>query len=101
VIAPCFIDSPIDRGASRRRADFVPTSPFGHQGVGLGAACAARFLISNESCYAKRIRRFPVPAIWPGSGAAPLRKPNDFRDCENCPQCPTVPYHHPVRTYQT
>jgi len=95
VIAPGFIDSPIDRGASPRRADSAPTAPFGHQGAGLEVACAARFLISNESCYAcAYVRRFPAPAVSPGSGAARLRKPNGFRDCENCPQCPTLPYHH-------
>src|ERR1700676_3319619 len=51
VIAPGFIDSPMGRDASRRRADRALTVPFGRQGTGWEVAYAALFLISNESSY--------------------------------------------------
>jgi NAD(P)-dependent dehydrogenase (short-subunit alcohol dehydrogenase family) len=51
VIAPGFIDSPMGRDASRRRADRAVTVPFGRQGTGWEVAYAALFLISNESSY--------------------------------------------------
>ncbi len=51
VIAPGFIDSPMGRDASRRRADRAVTVPFGRQGTGWEVTCAALFLISNESFY--------------------------------------------------
>ena len=51
VIAPGFIDTPMGRDASRRRADRALTVPFGRQGTGWEVAYAALFLISNESSY--------------------------------------------------
>ena len=51
VIAPGFIDSPMGRDASRRRADRALTVPFGRQGTGWEVAYAALFLISNKSSY--------------------------------------------------
>jgi len=51
VIAPGFIDSPMGRDASRRRADRALTVPFGRQGTGWEVAYTALFLISNESSY--------------------------------------------------
>jgi len=51
VIAPGFIDTPMGRDASRRRADRAVTVPFGRQGTGWEVAYAALFLISNESSY--------------------------------------------------
>jgi NAD(P)-dependent dehydrogenase (short-subunit alcohol dehydrogenase family) len=51
VIAPGFMDTPIGRDASRRRADRAVTVPFDREGAGWEAACAALFLISNESSY--------------------------------------------------
>ena len=51
VIAPGFMDTPMGRDASRRRADRALTVPFGRQGTGWEVAYAALFLISNESSY--------------------------------------------------
>jgi len=51
VIAPGFMDTPMGRDASRRRADRAVTAPFGRQGTGWEVAYAALFLISNESSY--------------------------------------------------
>lgn len=51
VIAPGFMDTPMGRDASRRRADRAVTVPFGRQGTGWEVAYAALFLISNESSY--------------------------------------------------
>jgi NAD(P)-dependent dehydrogenase (short-subunit alcohol dehydrogenase family) len=51
VIAPGFMDTPMGRDASRRRADRAITVPFGRQGTGWEVAYAALFLISNESSY--------------------------------------------------
>jgi NAD(P)-dependent dehydrogenase (short-subunit alcohol dehydrogenase family) len=51
VIAPGFMDTPMGRDASRRRADRAVTVPFGRQGAGWEVAYAALFLISNESSY--------------------------------------------------
>ena len=51
VIAPCFMDTPMGRDASRRRADRALAVPFGRQGTGWEVAYAALFLISNESSY--------------------------------------------------
>ena len=51
VIAPGFMDTPMGRDASRRRADRALTVPFGRQGTGWEMAYAALFLISNESSY--------------------------------------------------
>ena len=50
-IAPGFMDTPMGRDASRRRADRAITVPFGRQGTGWEVAYAALFLISNESSY--------------------------------------------------
>jgi NAD(P)-dependent dehydrogenase (short-subunit alcohol dehydrogenase family) len=44
------MDTPMGRDASRRRADRAVTVPFG-RGTGWEVACAALFLISNESSY--------------------------------------------------
>ena len=49
VIGPGFMDTPMGRDASRRRADRALTVPFGRQGTGWEVAYAALFLISNES----------------------------------------------------
>ena len=51
VIAPGFMDTPMGRDASRRRADRALTVPFGRQGTGWEVAYATLFLISNESSY--------------------------------------------------
>jgi NAD(P)-dependent dehydrogenase (short-subunit alcohol dehydrogenase family) len=51
VIAPGFMDTPMGRDASRRRADRAVTVPFGRQGTGWEVGYAALFLISNESSY--------------------------------------------------
>jgi NAD(P)-dependent dehydrogenase (short-subunit alcohol dehydrogenase family) len=51
VIAPGFMDTPMGRDASRRRADRALTVPFGRQGTGWEVAYTALFLISNESSY--------------------------------------------------
>jgi NAD(P)-dependent dehydrogenase (short-subunit alcohol dehydrogenase family) len=51
VIAPGFMDTPMGRDASRRRADRAVTVPFGRQGTGWEVAYTALFLISNESSY--------------------------------------------------
>ena len=51
VIAPGFMDTPMGRDASRRRADRALTVPFGRQGTAWEVAYAALFLISNESSY--------------------------------------------------
>jgi NAD(P)-dependent dehydrogenase (short-subunit alcohol dehydrogenase family) len=51
VIAPGFMDTPMGRDASRRRADRAVTVPFGRQGTGWEVAYVALFLISNESSY--------------------------------------------------
>jgi NAD(P)-dependent dehydrogenase (short-subunit alcohol dehydrogenase family) len=51
VIAPGFMDTPMGRDASRRRADRALAVPFGRQGTGWEVAYAALFLISNESSY--------------------------------------------------
>jgi NAD(P)-dependent dehydrogenase (short-subunit alcohol dehydrogenase family) len=51
VIAPGFMDTPMGRDASRRRADRALTVPFGRQGTGWEVGYAALFLISNESSY--------------------------------------------------
>ena len=51
VIAPGFMDTPMGRDASRRRADRALTVPFGRQGTGWEVAYVALFLISNESSY--------------------------------------------------
>jgi len=51
VIAPGFMDTPMGRDASRRRADRAVTVPFGRQGTGWEVAYAALYLISNESSY--------------------------------------------------
>jgi len=51
VIAPGFMDTPMGRDASRRRADRALAVPFGRQGTGWEVAYAALFLISNESFY--------------------------------------------------
>jgi NAD(P)-dependent dehydrogenase (short-subunit alcohol dehydrogenase family) len=51
VIAPGFMDTPMGRDASRRRADRAITVPFGRQGTGWEVAYTALFLISNESSY--------------------------------------------------
>jgi hypothetical protein len=81
VIGPRCIYFPIDLGAGRWRPDHAPTVPIGRQGTGRETACAARFVTSNESCYAMRIHRFPAPSVWPGSCAARLRNQNGFGDC--------------------
>lgn len=51
VIAPGFMDTPMGRDASRKRADRALTVPFGRQGTGWEVAYAALFLMSNESSY--------------------------------------------------
>ncbi|OKO74272.1 SDR family NAD(P)-dependent oxidoreductase [Bradyrhizobium sp. AS23.2] len=51
VIAPGFIDTPMGRDASRKRADRALTVPFGRQGTGWEVAYAALYLMSNESSY--------------------------------------------------
>ena len=51
VIAPGFMDTPMGRDASRRRADRALTVPFGRQGTGWEVAYTALFLISNKSSY--------------------------------------------------
>jgi NAD(P)-dependent dehydrogenase (short-subunit alcohol dehydrogenase family) len=51
VIAPGYVDTPMGRDASRRRADRALTVPFGRQATGWEVAYAALFLISNESSY--------------------------------------------------
>lgn len=51
VIAPGYVDTPMGRDASRRRADRAVTVPFGRQATGWEVAYAALFLISNESSY--------------------------------------------------
>ena len=51
VIAPGFMDTPMGRDASRRRADRAVTVPFRRQGTAWEVAYAALFLISNESSY--------------------------------------------------
>ena len=45
------MDTPMGRDASRRRADRAVTVPFNREGAGRQVACAALFLISNESSY--------------------------------------------------
>jgi len=45
------MDSPMGRDASRRRAIGAVTAPFDRQGTCRKVACAALFLISNESSY--------------------------------------------------
>jgi NAD(P)-dependent dehydrogenase (short-subunit alcohol dehydrogenase family) len=51
VIAPGFMDTPMGRDASHRRADRAVTVPFGRQGTGWEVAYAALFLISKESSH--------------------------------------------------
>ena len=51
VIAPGFMDTPMGRDASRRRADRAVTVPFGRQGTGWEVAYVGLFLISNELSY--------------------------------------------------
>ena len=54
VTAPGFMDMPMGRNASQRRADRAVTVPFDRQGTGWEVAYAALFLISNESSYITR-----------------------------------------------
>jgi NAD(P)-dependent dehydrogenase (short-subunit alcohol dehydrogenase family) len=51
VIAPGFMNAPMDRDASRRRPDRGPPVPFRRQDTGWEVAYAALFLISKESSY--------------------------------------------------
>ena len=92
VIAPGFIDSPMGRDASRRRADRALTVPFGRQGTGWEVAYAALFLISNESPTSTATRCSSMPAIWPVSCGASLRGTEWLRHCAMRRQCPTLPH---------
>jgi NAD(P)-dependent dehydrogenase (short-subunit alcohol dehydrogenase family) len=51
VVALGFVDTPMGRDASRRRADRALTVPFGRQATAWEVAYAALFLISHESSY--------------------------------------------------
>lgn len=51
VITPGFVDTPMGRDASRRRADRALTVPFGRQATGWEVGYAGLFLLSNESSY--------------------------------------------------
>ncbi len=51
VITPGFVDTPMGRDASRRRADRALAVPFGRQATGWEVGYAGLFLLSNESSY--------------------------------------------------